>query len=441
MSPMPRDSGHAVPRALAAAIILTFSLAWGASSAYAVLAEKPRGAVYVVEPWPGNETLVGGGCLGGSPVLVASQSGLFTFETLIYTPNWSVVIEGFNPQAFCTNPEYVVVAGSYNGTPALALVRGPHDVTVLSLTGAGPASLNAVKCRDTLVAAAGSSMEGTIVLRLTDGSAEAWLVRYLAPTLSVLPYAGNTYVLTASGVIALEPNGTARLYTVGLANATWEDIIEGPGGAWLTGSATFENTSWAAIAPLNGGEALLLRAEGYDGLVIDARRVGQEWIAYYRPGSYWDCLARIGGSAAHGVKLLWTGPHEVVSAHIDEGGYAVTATLVTGARRYAVLACTGSVEEAHYWLGDSSIMHASLIPVTERLLVGYRQIPKPSVAELEGGRISLSISRIQAGTTAIAPHFEGASLVWGGPLAALTYAALSIVLASALWRGFLGGGS
>jgi hypothetical protein len=437
---MTENSGHAIPKTLAAAIVIAFSLAWGASSAYAVLAERPLGTVYVVEPWPSSESLLGGGCLNGLPVVVASRGSMFEFDALVYTPNWSVAIEDFNPQAYCVSSKYIVVAGSYNETPALALVRGPYNVTILSITGVGSASLNAVRCGEA-VAAAGSSVGGTIILRLAGNNAEAWLVGYPAPVLSVLSHAGEVYVLTASGVIVLGLNGSARLHTPRLANATWENIVRGAGGVWLTGGITYGNASWAVIAPLEGGEALLLRAEGYDGFVLDARSsASRQWIVYYRPGSYWDCLARVSGSTAHGVKLLWTGPHDVVSASIDENGYAVTATLVSGARRYVVIACIGSVEEAHYWLGDSSVMHASPIPITERLLVSHTPIPPPDTTKLTTRKLAITEFRVHASPTASLPIFRKASLKWDGPLVALTYVALSIVMASALWRGFVGGG-
>jgi len=432
---------YPLPGALATIIIVAFSLAWGVSSAYAVLAEKPQDIVYVAEPWPANATLLGGGCMNGSPVLIASQGSLFTFKTLVYTPNWSVELEDFNPQAFCVGANFIAVAGSYNETPALAIMRGPGYALLITLPSSGPASFNTVGCWGSSVMAAGPSIEGIVLLKVdsSGGRTAAWLIRYSAPVLSILERGKSLYLLTASGVVVFNPNSTAILYDTGAMNSTWERLTEGPGGVWLIGSLELGNTSWAAIAPLEGGRAILLKARGYDGLVIDAAARGLDWLVYYRPGSYWDCLAHIRGSAVDGVKLLWSGPHEVVSVYMDRMGHAVTATLVTGAREYAVLACIGSVREAHYWLGNESILHASLIPVTEKLVVRSAYTPRPLTSNLTAKGVKVKEAAITLNSVGHPPHFERASLRWEGPLEALTYIALSIVLAVTLRRSFVGG--
>ncbi|MEB2835979.1 MAG: hypothetical protein GSR80_001187 [Desulfurococcales archaeon] len=448
---MSNRRAYPLPYWLLAALIVGFSLAWGLTSAWATIENGPRDSVYVASPWPGSLKPVGGGCLASGVALVGVNESSRLPSTYIYLgasgSGRMLELSSFRGESACLRNGEVVIAGSLDGEASVAVVSlASGAVEYLTVKGVEGSSFNVVRCARSGFAAAGFSPEGIVVLIDSGGLARAGLVRYLLPVYGVAlggPDGATAYVLTTDAIIEYSPaNATWALEVKsGLGNATWHSIAEGPGGTWLVGTAWLGGVAGAALAPLSGGRGYLVYSDGHGGLALDAHWEGDRWLLYYRPGTFWDALASLRPGRVPlvgGAMLLWSGSHSVEEALFDREGRALTITLSTSPRgsRYVVVACIGSLTPAHYWLGNESIMHIDRVPEPDSFHVKTISVPRPHAIIVRASPLGIEAREARALWEPAAIRVGAADLRWAGPLWAVTYIALSLVLLAALWRGF-----
>ncbi len=442
---------HAGRRLAILFLTAIFAASWSAASAYSILSLAPRHQVYVLEP-AGGLTLRGASCVLGSPVYVAvpRQSSGWS-HTIIASALGGYKVNGFRAKASCGAGRYVAIAGSYHGSPAILLagLLGPH--MALEVEGLVWGSFNTVSCTSGWVTVAGTSSDGLVVAALSPERGLWWSARlplYDEPR-GTAYYGGRVYVLLASGrVVSVGPEaGPALLYEPagggsGRVRTQWQGLAAGPGGVWLYGSARVGNSTWAALAPLSGGEAILLRSRTHGGRLLAAYWDGSRWTVYYRPGSYWDSILESTASGGFsGARLLWTGEHVVSHVGVSSSGVVETGTVVWGKRLRVVIACLNGTRDADYWLGSSSVMHVALIPEPERIETSNIRLPDSSTRIINSTNASIQPITLKVDySDAIIWGPVAARARWWGPLYAATWADLGIVFFALVARGLSGAG-
>jgi hypothetical protein len=442
----------ATTRRTTALLVALFTLAWSILAPYSVLTLRPAHEVYAI--WPSaNLSMRGASCLWGGPLYVGvprNPEGPQGFYTVIATPLTSVMVEGFRASGLCRGDGYAAVPGSYHGSPALLIVGPLGPERIIRVSGLVWGSASVAACSGGLVAAAGSTNRGLVVLvaNVSGGGVVIRLGKLHDEPRGVGVWEGRVYVLLSSGrVVEADPSGSgARLLEPRLPaglEARWRGLAAGPRGVWLYGSVRYGNESWAALAPLAGGVGWMLRSRGHGGSVLAAYWDGSRWLLYYRPGSYWDSiLSSTPSGGFSGVRLLWTGEHVVSYVSPAPGGWFDTGTVVWRGGAHAVVACLHGPVEADYWLGEKSVMHASVIPKPEAIEAANLTLAPPAARQLETSLTRLDSARPQASPyPAFREPPREARARWMGPLYAATWADLGIVFFAAAWRGFVGGSS
>ncbi|MEB3852009.1 MAG: hypothetical protein LRS49_05490 [Desulfurococcales archaeon] len=433
------------PRAATAAVLVAlFTLSWAAASIAALEPLRPGHQVYVLRV--SGFRLAGAFCTLAGPVYVGSPPGSGN-GSLVLLPYRGLVVPGFRVSASCASGRLVVLAGSYHGRPALALVD-PLAASARLVTPSDPAlwgRFSTVACSAGRIAAAGLANGRVLVAAGPTGEAfggSGWVAGTLdvpgrprfslasGNTSYVLLYDGSVIAFNGSGAALLEPRaaGEAKLYPRGLTL--------GPGGPWLYGRARLSNSSWGFIAPLAGGEGYLVRSKTHGGAVLAASWVGGRWLLYYRPGSYWDSiLESTPAGGFDGVRLLWKGEHSVETIAPAQGGFDTGTVVLSGWR--VVIACFRGLREASYWLGGEPVAHVTLIPHPESIETSRLRLASPRVEHAGLSRVEVELRPLE-----LRPY-EGewqwlgeAEAKWWGPLYAASFAGLGIVFFALALRGF-----
>ena len=412
---------------------------------YSSIGALPDLAGYAVKGLPDTVLLKYASVESGEAVLVATNAS----GSLVYYNGQWFFIEDFRASAACMLGDALVAAGSYvdvyrRVTPAVLVLNASRDYIVrLSV----PGRFYTVACGDSLAIAVGSGL-GPVAVMVREDSIEALKFRGLpSPQVIYADAQGDSAAIYVSsfsfsewGYVIVYDKGSwsARSFVrPGNLRVMIRGIAAVNGGALVLGEARGVNWSAALLAPVTGGDAILVNTSSHGGYVLSADLVDGRIRAYYRPGAYWDGMLEIDPSSGRVwlSRLLWPYSHAVLYASMNGHGEAVTATTISHPSEGKITVVTEgfALRPSALWLDGEPLFYVKKPVAGEEAMLHYMPWPSGEPVDAEPASLEYTLEGVNASPvygiqdpTPMTLNVDlltilGLSMAYGLSMAGLTY--------------------
>lgn len=432
-------------RTLYTILVATYVIGGFLLAGYSSVGALPDLAGYAVKGLPDTVLLKYASIGSRGAVLVATNAS----GSLIYYNGLWLFVDGFRASAACMLGDTLVAAGSYidvyrRVTPAVLVFNASRDYMVrLNM----PGRFYTVACGDSLAIAVGSGLSPVAVV-IRGNSVEALKLRGLpSPQVIYADAQGDSAAIYVSS-FSFGEWGYVIIYDKGSWSArsfvrpeNLRVVVRGiaavDGGALVLGEARGVNWSAALLAPVAGGEAILVNTSSHGGYVLSADLVDSRVRAYYRPGAYWDGLLEIDPSSGRVwlSRLLWPYSHAVLYASMNGRGEAITATTISHPSEGKIVVITEgfALRPSVLWLDGEPLFYVKKPVAVEEPMLHYMPWPSGEPVDVEPASLEYTLEGVNASPvygiqdpTPMTLNVDlltilGLSMAYGLSMAGLTY--------------------